>query len=53
MKKYIILRANCLDALEDLVNSAMAGQYVPVGGLIRLPGDDRRDIWYGQAMVLK
>lgn len=53
MKKYIILRANGLDALEDLVNSAMAGQYVPVGGLMRVPGDDRRDHWYAQDMVLK
>ena len=47
----MIVRGDGLQKLEEVVNEAMGRFFRPVGGPFRIPGDDSRDIWYGQAMV--
>lgn len=52
MKKYIIVKANGLDKLEQFVNEAYSHGYIAVGGPLRTYKGECHDVWFAQAMVL-
>lgn len=53
MKKYIIVKANHLDTLENFVNEAINNGYTPIGGPFCIGSGECHEIWFAQAMVLR
>jgi hypothetical protein len=52
MDAYTLVRADHLDKLAKYVNEAIRNGYVPIGGPLRLPREERMaPDWFVQAMV--